>query len=339
MANLSDIIEKVKGVDPERMIGLRPPYPPVALQLSGSEALIVRLKRRRRGRPLLEAHQTRPIPEQSMPASIFQPAPAGSGELTARLRELFEASGTRPGRVSVILPDNLAKISLLPLPERPASRKQLDELVRSKMRRAVPFKLDDARLSYQVLAGTGREVSVLVMLTRRALVERLEEALSAVGARAGLIDICTPNLINLCRGQMEAAASNGGDVALLNCANNYFSLVIMRNEQLIFFRCKTFAVERAPVQEPNGALAREIASSFSYYREKLAGEGVGTAFVRTVGVPYDDIESDLRALGLEGVKLIDAEGSLEMGEGVPYDREVGQWLAPAVGAALGRSGR
>jgi Tfp pilus assembly PilM family ATPase len=274
-----------------------------------------------------------------MPASIFQPVPAVSSELTARLRELFDASGTRPGRVSLILPDNLAKISLLSLPERPASRKQLDELVRSKMRRAVPFKLDDARLSYQVLAGAGREISVLVMLIRRALVERLEEALSAAGARPGLIDICTPNLINFCRDQINAASANGGDVALLNCAQNYFSLVIMRNERLIFFRCKTFAVERAATaREPNGALAREISSSFSYYREKLAGEGVNTAFVRTVGNPFDEVESDLRALGLEGVKLIDIEGSLEMGEGVSYDSELGQRLAPAVGAAMGRSG-
>jgi hypothetical protein len=339
MANLSDMVEKVKGLDPERLIGLRPPYPPVALQLGSNEAVLVRLKRKRRGRPLLEAHQTRPIPERSMPVSIFQPIPAASGELTARLRELFEASGTRPGRVSLVLPDNLAKISLLRLPERPASRKQLDELVKTKMRRAVPFRLEDARLSYQVLAGSGREISVLVMLIRRAMVERLEDALNAIGARAGLIDICTPNLINLCRGQMEAAAAKGGDVALLNCAKNYFSLVILRDEQLIFFRCKTFAVERAPAQEPNGALAREIASSFSYYREKLAGAGVGTAFVRTVGTPFDEIESDLRGLGIEGVKLVDIEGSLELADGVLFDRDVGQWLAPAVGAAMGRHGR
>jgi len=160
MANLQDIVEKIRGMDPERLIGLRPPYPPVALQLGRSEAVLVRLKRKRRGQPLLEAHQTRTIPERSMPASIFQPIPAASGELAAKLQELFEASGTRPGRVSLILPDNLAKISLLPLPERPASRKQLDELVRSRMRRAVPFKLEDARISYQVLAGGGREVAL-----------------------------------------------------------------------------------------------------------------------------------------------------------------------------------
>ena len=237
-----------------------------------------------------------------------------------------------------MLPDNLAKISLLRLPERPASRRQLEELVRAKMRRSVPFRLEDASFSYQVMSGESRDVAVLVVLVRRALVERFERPLEALGARVGLVDICTPNLLNLFRERLDTASVAGGDAALLNCARNYFSLVIVREGKLIFFRCKTFAVEREPAREPNGALAREIASSFSYYREKLAGEGVGTAFVRTVGTPYDEIEGDLRALGLEGVKLIDIEGSLELADGVPFDRDVRQWLAPAVGAAIGRRG-
>jgi hypothetical protein len=272
-----------------------------------------------------------------MPASIFEPIPNMTEELVPKLRELFEASGTRPGRISVILPDNLAKISLLSLPERPASRKQMDELVKSKMRRAVPFRIDEAGLSYQVLPGEGREVSVLVLMVRRALVERLESTLSAIGARTGLIDICTPNLINLCRPRIEKAA-NGGDVALLNCAGNYFSLVILRRERLIFFRCKTYAMERRSVGEPNGVLAREIASSFSYYREKLDGAGVKSAFVRTTSTPFDEVERDLRSLGLEGVEPIDFRGSLDLAEGVQVDGDAGQRLAPAIGAAIGRTG-
>ena len=39
------------------------------------------------------------------------------------------------------------------------------------MRRAVPFKLEEARLSYQLLPGRGREATVLVVLVRRMLFE------------------------------------------------------------------------------------------------------------------------------------------------------------------------
>jgi hypothetical protein len=53
MNSFTDILDRLRSLDPERMIGLRPPYPPVALQLDRTGAVLVRLKRRRRGLPLL----------------------------------------------------------------------------------------------------------------------------------------------------------------------------------------------------------------------------------------------------------------------------------------------
>jgi len=337
MKSITDMLDRLKGLEPEAALGLKPPYPPVALQIAPGEAALVRVRRLRRGRPLLEAHGVRPIPEPCIPASIFQPVTGSADELTARLRELFEHSGTRPGRVSLVLPDNLAKISLLNLPERPASRRHLEALVHAKMRRAVPFKLDEASLAYQLLPGDGREAAVLVVLVRRSLVERFEKALESLGARIGLVDISTPNLLNLYRGALDGAGRNGVDTGLLNCARNYFSLVLVRGGRLIFFRCKTFAIDEAIDHGPNGVLVREIASSLSYYREKLAGAGVGKIFVRTVVTPFEEIARKLSGLGVGGVEQLDPQHEVGLGEGVSLDGETAQRLAPAIGAALGRS--
>ena len=283
MNQFAEIVARIRGIDVERMLGLRPPCPPVVLKLERNELALVRLKNRRRGAALLEAYATRTVSEGGVPASIFQTVPPPSEELPGKLRELFETSGTRPGRVSLLLPDNLAKISLLKLPERPASRKQLSELVRAQMRRAVPFRLDDASFSYQLLSGESRDVAVLVVLIRKAMVERFEQALASFGARVGLVDICTPNLLNLCRERMDEASRDGGDAALLNRAANYFSLAIVREGKLIFFRCKSFATGDGSPSVVNGMLSRELSNSLSYYREKLAGQGVRTVFVRSAG--------------------------------------------------------
>jgi Tfp pilus assembly PilM family ATPase len=336
MSSINDILERLRSLEPEAALGLKPPYPPVALQITPGEAALVRVRRKSRGRPLLEALLARPIPEPCIPASIFQPVTGPAEDLTSRLRELFELSGTRPGRVSLILPDNLAKISLLNLPERPASRKHLEALVHAKMRRAVPFKLDEASLTYQLLPGGGREAAVLVVLVRRSLVERFEHALESLGATAGLVDISTPNLMNLYRGALNGASRNGGDAGLLNCARNYFSLVLVRDNRLIFFRCKTFVVDETLHEGPNGVLVREIASSLSYYREKLDGEAVGKIYVRSVSAPFDEIAGKLVGLGVGDVEPVDPQRGLELGEGVSLDAETAQRLAPALGAALGR---
>jgi type IV pilus assembly protein PilM len=310
----------------------------VALDLDQQEVQLVRLKQRRRGLPLLEAHQRRELPEAVLPASIFEPVSIKAQGLSDQLHNLFESTGTRPGRVSLVLPDNLAKITLVTLPERPANARQLEELVRAKMRRAVPFRLDDAALAWQLLPGEGRQVGVLVVLLRRATVERLERSIEKAGGRPGLIDIATPNVINLCRAQLDAASHDGGDAALLNCSPRYFSLVILRQGKLIFFRCKTFAPGAQNGGAPNGALAREVMNSFSYYREKLAGEGVRTLLVRSAGAPADQVVARLQGLGCERVEPVDVVRAVELGEGVRLDAEQGQRLAPALGAAAARRG-
>ncbi|HKQ61281.1 MAG TPA: pilus assembly protein PilM, partial [Candidatus Polarisedimenticolaceae bacterium] len=288
----------------------------------------------RRGRrpPLLEAALARALPEQSVPSSLFETQVGALPELVRRLRELYELSGTRPGRVSLLLPDNLAKVALLTLPERPGSRRQLEEVIRFKLRRAVPFRLEETSLSYQVLGGVGREIVLLVVLARRAIVEHYEQALAAIGARVGMIDITTPSLFNLCRARL-AAAGGEGDVALLNCSQRYFSLLIARGGRLIFYRCKTYAATEGENGAPNGQLTREIANSLSYYQDKLAGTGLRGVLVRSVAEPFPALAARLGELGLAGIEPIVPAPYVEVGPAL--EPELQQRVIPAVGAATG----
>ena len=336
MASLADMLEQLRGFDLERAMGLRPPNPDVALELDRQSMTLVRLKPKRRGRPTLEAYKIQTLNQAGVPATIFDQDVVGPERLSEQLRGLYESAGSRPGRMSLVLPDNLAKISLVSLPERPPSRKQLEEAVRFKMRRSVPFRLRDAALSYQVIPGEGKSVTILVALIRRSLVQRCEQALEAIGARPGLIDLCTPSLLNLCREELAAAAPSG-DVALLNCAQNYFSLVIFRGERLIFFRCKTYSMRAEPPAEVNGLLAREVDYSLSYYEEKLSGEGIGTLLVRSADNPVEQVTGDLNGLDVKQVQPIDPVVAIPSADGQKVDSPTAQRIAPALGAAGGRS--
>jgi len=336
MASLQDIWARLDGT--AAAVGLRPVYPRVALDLEQRVISLVRCKSRRGRKPLLEAHVQLSLDAPVLPDSIFQPAAKKTPDLVERLRDLLESSGTRPGRISVVLPDNLAKISILQLPERPAGQRELDELVRSKMRRAVPFRLDDVNISYQLVPGEGGAVGVLVVLVHRSLVERLESAFVAIGARPGLIDLATPNLLNLVRGQVDRLGTEAGDVALLNCAERYFSLVITRDGQVIFYRCKTFAAAADGTPGPNGSLSRELAHSFAYYHEKLGGEGLGAILLRSTSLPNGQVSDQLSGLQCDRIIPIELGDTVELAEGVTLDHDAAQRLAPAIGAAVARTG-
>jgi hypothetical protein len=339
MMRLRSILEPLRGLDLERTLGLRPDLPPVAIEVDRRDMVLVRLRKRGRGRPQLEAHDSRALPDRGVGSSIFRPNLGAGDEMAGRVRSLLEATGTKPGRVSLVLPDNLAKISLISLPERPASARQLDELVRFKLRRAIPFRLEEAVLAHQVLPGDGDGVTVLVALMLRSVVEQYERVLEAAGTRPGLVDLCTPNLYNLCRARM-AETSHGGDVGLLNVASGYFSLLIVRDDRLVFYRCKSYAVadgeEAAPVSV-EALMTRELTSSLSYWREKLGGERLSCVLVRAVNGAAETVPDVLGRLGVEAVEPVDPTRALGLPDGMRLDPAVAQRIAPAVGAAVGRA--
>ena len=89
---------------------------------------------------------------------------------------------------------------------------------------------------------------------------------------------------------------------------------------------------------PNGGLSREVAHSFAYYREKLGGEGIGSVLLRSTSVPEDVVAEQLAGLECDRIHAIRPGDTLELAEGVQLDDAAAQRLAPAIGAAIARTG-
>jgi len=338
MSALDPLLAQWKRLDPEALLDLRPKYPPVAVEIDRGQLTLVRVSPRRRSRPVLESFQIHDAQEHAVGASIFKPNMGSLADLTRQARELFERSGTKPGKVSLVLPDNLAKVSIVTLPERPATRKNLREMLHFKLRRSVPFRLEEAAISSWAIPGPGPELNLLVAVMLRSVVEQYEAAFEAAGATPGLVDLCTPSVFNLARPAIAKAAASGTDAALLNCTRNYFTLMIMQANRVVFFRCKTYAGgEESDPSARLAVMARELTSSLSYYTDKLGGSGVGTVFVRAVSPGLDEVMPVLSRIGVDSVRAIDAAEGFDPSSGRRFEPLDGQRLAPALGAASGRT--
>jgi type IV pilus assembly protein PilM len=334
MSVLDPILKPLRAIDAEALLNLRPAFPPVAVEVARGHLTLVRVKKAR-GKPSIEAYRMQETPERTVGHSIFRPNMGSLEDMAAQVRELFERSGTKPGRVSIVLPDNLAKTSIVGLPERPKTRRQLEDLLRFKLRRSVPFRLEDAVVSSWQLPGDGPAVELLVAVMLRSVVEQYESAFESIGARPGLVDLCTPSLFNLLRPEIDKAGATG-DVAILNAARTYFTLLIVHGERVVFFRCKSYAAgDEAPDTRVSG-MTRELATSLSYYEEKLSGGGIGTVFVRNAGRPIDELAPVLDRLGSASIRGIDPLNFVEAGPASRLDPVEVQGLAPALGAAIGR---
>ena len=80
----------------------------------------------------------------------------------------------------------------------------------------------------------GREF--LVTTARRDIIEQYERVCSAAGANAGLVDLASLNLINAALASAAQAAA--GDWLIVNVAQDYATLAIVRGKDVIFFRTR-----------------------------------------------------------------------------------------------------
>ena len=253
---------------------LTSPPPSVGVEIASDRVTAVSLARQGGGW-IVGAHGSERLAPGVVTPSLNAVNIHDARAVTAALRSAFEKLGSRPRRIALVIPDTAAKVSLLRFEKIPA-QSDLDQLIRWQMRKAAPFKAEDAQLSWvpaATLPGGGREY--LVTLARRDVVESYMRVCADAGADAGVVDLASLNLTN-------AAIASGADAAgdasarsgsaraesradwlVVNVAPEYATLVIVRNKDLIFFRTRQL--------EGEADLADVVHQTAMYHEDRLEG--------------------------------------------------------------------
>jgi type IV pilus assembly protein PilM len=318
----------------DRISPFKPKYPFVAAELNTKALIMVKMRKEKEQWHLAD-YSIRELPGNVIGQSIFRPEITSREALISAFKEITMKMGLKSTSISIAIPDNIVRVSLLSLPEIPRSRKQLIEVIKWKIRKAIPFKIDDAMISYQVLEngdGFGERV-VLVSLMRRETINQYEDIFASNDFKVGLVDCTTFNIYNLYRAQMI----DSGDVGLINGSHNYFTFMILRNGKLIFFRCKNYQVEKELSEEEVGkVLSRELNTSLSYYSEKLGGKGFKMTYYRTAGHDAQNFRSIIEKVGLSPCEVIDLSKVIQFQDFSNCDEITRSQLAPAIGTVVGR---
>ena len=323
---------------PERLRRSRlllPRYPGVALEVRDAAVAGVRVGKVK-GRLTLAAHQTRPLPPAVVGAKPFQPMLEDPARLESELRAVVEGLGPKVGgRVSLALPDSLARVVVVELPEQPRRESQAKEMIHWKVRRTIPFRLEDAVVSYQPLGPGKGGYQVLAAVAHRRAVQQFETLLDEMGLRVGLVDLSSFSVYNGLRQAIAASVPAESDFAAINATEGYFTLMIFRGERPLFYRSKPYHVGGGfQGEESLRVVQRELRSSLSYYAEKLEGEGLARTFLRTAGIDHAALAGVLPTAGLGEVERADAQLGIDGLADLEADEA--DALLPALGLALGR---
>ncbi len=238
--------------------------PAVAVELAAHQVSAAGLEFRG-GKPWIAAHATEPLPDGALVPSLTAHNAHDRAAVVAALGRVLERTG-RPRRIGLVVPDLVAKVSLVRFEQVPSRAADLDQLVRWQVRKAAPFAIEDAQVSYVpgLRARDGQEF--VVSLARRDVVQEYESLCAEAGAHAGIVDLATFNVINAALAG-SAPASSSTDWLLVNVAPDYASIAILRGEHLIFFRNRSADTE--------GTLADLVHQTAMYYEDRLEGSGFG----------------------------------------------------------------
>jgi len=305
-----------------------PQRPSVAVEITSRRVAAISLAVRAGG-ALIAAHAEEALPAGAVAPSLNSSNITDAAAVVDRLRRVFARLGRAPRRVALVLPDSLAKVSLVRLEKVPPRAQDLEQLIHFHLRKAAPFRIEDAQIAYgpgSAIDGGGREF--VVVLARRDVVREFERACEEAGAHAGLVDLATFDLINVVlAGQRRLS----GDWLLVHVAADYSSLAILRGADLIFFRNRP--------GEGHADLVDLVHQTAMYYEDRLAGRGFERVLVS--GVPSDgagDLEQARRSVEERlrvRLEAIDPRPVAPFADQVSPGPQVLDAVAPLVGILLG----
>ena len=299
--------------------------PTVAVEIASDRVSAASLELRA-GQPVVSAHATEPLPPGALVPSLTGQNVHDRAAVAAALGRVFDRIGGRPRRIGLVVPDLIAKVSLVRFEKVPARARDLDQLVRWQVRKTAPFPLEEAQVTYVpgALAVDGQEF--IVSLARRSVVEEYERLCTDAGAHAGIVDLATFNVINAV---LAGTGAPAGDWLLVNVASDYASIAIVRGADLIFFRNRG--------GEGDGTLADLVHQTAMYYEDRLAGGGFTRVILAGGGQPASEMDEIRRSLAerlATGVDSLDPRTAAALTDRISAAPTLLDTLAPLVGLLL-----
>jgi type IV pilus assembly protein PilM len=299
--------------------------PSVAVEI-GADHISAASLEMRSGRPVVSAHAVEPLAAGALVPSLTALNVHDRAEIVGVLSRVLDRVG-RPRRIGLIVPDLVAKVSLVRFEQVPQRAADLDQLVRWQVKKTAPFPVEDAQVAHVpgVRGEDGQEF--IVSLARRDIVAEYEGLCDELGAHAGIVDISTFNVINAV---LAGSSAPSEDWLLVNMAADSASLAILRGPHLIFFRNRAADTE--------GTLADLVHQTAMYYEDRLKGGGFGRVILAgATGAGQGEageLRSSLEARLAASVQTIDPRTAAALTDRIVAAPALLDTLAPLVGLLL-----
>ena len=178
--------------------------------------------------------------------------------VAAAIRSALDEVSPRTRAVTLVLPDTLVRVFVLDFDSLPAKPAEAISVVRFRLRKTVPFDVEHAGVSYQVLTASKTECKVLAAVMPGPILAEYEAAVRAAGYEPGAVLPSSLAALEAADSMEAVLAANLGTLAM--------TTAIVNGQELLLYR--TLDLPEDPGQRV-AEIQRSIAVAAAYYEDKL----------------------------------------------------------------------
>ena len=217
------------------------------------------------------------------------------------LPQIAAANGARRMTTALVIPDYAVRMAILDFEEFPLRDEERISLLLFRLRKTVPFHIEEARLSYSMQDSRPGHYEILAVAIANPILHEYESIFVEAGHRVGLV---VPSLI---AALPFCEAASEGITLLAKSAGSTLSIGLIEQGHLRLVRCIDLSTEdhtshdvelsrpAFPVLQQTLAFAEDQLEQ-KVNRALLCGFGADTAAIgeqmeREFGIPYTPVNS------------------------------------------------
>jgi type IV pilus assembly protein PilM len=209
------------------------------------------------------------------------------------LRSALDQVSPRTRAVTLIIPDTSARVFVLDFDSVSKDPDVVNPVLRFRLRKMVPFEVEHAALSYQVLsqnpAGGEGAVKVLVTLIPRPILTEYESAIQTAGYEPGVVLLSS--LASL------AALTEPEPALAVNLSSTALTTSIVKGDDLLLYRTLDLPAEN---EQRVADVQRNIAVAAAYFEDKIGSPPRQLHYAGAV--PANEFARAISDTGLEVVE-------------------------------------
>ena len=292
--------------------------PPVAVEISPQGVLAAATPGP--GQPAVFAFE--PLPEGALIPGIGEPNLRAPEVVANAMRAALSQVAPRTRAVTLVISDTAVRVFVLDFDSLPGKAAEAIPVLRFRLRKMLPFDVEHAGLSYQVLVENKNECKALAAVMPGPVLAEYESAARQAGFEAGAVLPTSLAALAAIDSAEPVLAANLGAVALTTC--------ITDGQDLLLYRTLVLPEEPATRLDE---VQRGIAVAAAYYEDKL-GVRPRVLYYAGIGAGGNSAAEDFaRWLDDPELSVVDLAPQPETGAATPLGGLMS--LAGVVGALAG----